>query len=120
MRPTDVLREVTLASRQALGLEPWSRMKVEYDGLDAALPWMQEHAHALGISATRLRDGAASVLDYLRRRRALHDPDYEIFTKYWMDGDREVQQAICRISAVPPGRSSAGRPPRNGSWSSSG
>ena len=87
-----VLREVTLASRQALGLEPWGRMKVEYDGLDAALPWMQEHAHALGISATRLRDGAASVLDYLRRRRALHDPDYEIFTKYWMDGDREVQQ----------------------------
>ena len=32
------------------------------------------------------------MLDYLRRRRALHDPEYEVFTKYWKDGDREVQQ----------------------------
>ena len=32
-----VLREVTLI-RQAIGLEPWGRMKVEYEGLDAALP----------------------------------------------------------------------------------
>ena len=32
-----VLREVTLSSRQSIGLEPWGRMKVEYDGLDASL-----------------------------------------------------------------------------------
>ena len=87
-----VLREVTLASRQALGLEPWGRMRVEYDGLDTSAPWIQERAHELGVSAERLRDGVASVLDYLRRRRALHDPEHEIFTKYWMDGDREIQQ----------------------------
>ncbi len=87
-----VLREVTLASRQALGLEPWGRMKVEYAGLDASLPWIQERAHELGISAEHLREGVAGVLDYLRRRRALHDPEHEIFTKYWKDGDREVQQ----------------------------
>ena len=87
-----VLREVTLASRQALGLEPWGRMKVDYDGLDASLPWLQERAHQLGISAEQLREGVASVLDYVRRRRALHDPEYEVFTKAWMDGDREVQQ----------------------------
>ena len=87
-----VLREVTLAARQALGLEPWGRMKVQYAGLDASLPWIQERAHELGISAEQLRDGVAGVLDYLRRRRALHDPEHEVFTKYWMDGDREVQQ----------------------------
>ena len=87
-----VLREVTLASRQALGLEPWGRMKVEYAGLAASLPWIQERAHELGISAEHLREGVAGVLDYLRRRRALHDPEHEIFTKYWKDGDREVQQ----------------------------
>ena len=87
-----VLREVTLASRQALGLEPRGRMRVEYDGLDTSAPWIQERAHELGVSAERLRDGVASVLDYLRRRRALHDPEHEIFTKYWMDGDREIQQ----------------------------
>ena len=87
-----VLREVALSSRQALGLEPWGRMKVEYEGLDASLPWIQDHAHALGIPAERLCEGVASVLDYLRRKRALHDPEHEIFTRHWMEGDREIQQ----------------------------
>ena len=87
-----VLREVALTSRQARGLEPWGRMKVEYEGLDASSAWIQEHAHALGIAAERLREGVAGVLDYLRRRSALYDPEHEIFTKYWMEGDREIQQ----------------------------
>ena len=98
-----VLREVTLASRQALGLEPWGRMKVEYDGLDASLPWIQERAHRLGVSAARLRDGVAGVLDYLRRRRALYDPEHEVFTKYWMEGDREIQQGYLPILRGPAG-----------------
>ncbi len=87
-----VLREVALSSRQSLGLEPWGRMKVGYEGLDTFSPWIQERAHELGISAEHLREGVASVLDYLRRKRALHDPEHEIFTKYWMEGDREIQQ----------------------------
>ncbi|MFA5786294.1 MAG: DEAD/DEAH box helicase [Actinomycetota bacterium] len=87
-----VLREVTLSSRQSIGLEPWGRMKVDYEGLDPALPWIQEHAHELGMPAEDLRDGVASLLDYLRRKRVLHDPEREIFTKWWMDGDLEVQQ----------------------------
>ncbi len=87
-----VLREVAMSSRQALGLEPWGRMKVAYAGLNAALPWIQEHAHKLGIPSERLCKGVAGVLDYLRRKRALYDPEFEIFTKYWMEGDREIQQ----------------------------
>ena len=87
-----VLREVTVSARQALGLEPWGRMKVKYDGLSASDRWVQEQAYQLGISADRLRDGVAGVLDYFRRRGALLDPEYKIFTKYWMDGDLEIQQ----------------------------
>ena len=98
-----VLREIALSSRQALGLEPWGRMKVEYDGLDATLPWIQERAHALGIAAGRLREGVASVLDYLRRKRTLHDPEHEIFTKYWMEGDREIQQGYLPSFLAPNG-----------------
>ncbi len=67
-----VLREITLASRQALGLEPWGRMKVEYAGLDASLPWIQQRAHDLGVSAEHLREGVASVLDYLGGARGRH------------------------------------------------
>ena len=87
-----VLREVALPSRQALGLEPWGRMKVEYEGLDTAAPWIQEHAHRIGISAERLRDGVAGVLDFFRRKRALYDAEYGIFTKYWQEGSPEIQQ----------------------------
>ena len=87
-----VLREVTLSTRQSIGLEPWGRMKVDYEGLDATLPWIQENANALGMPAEDLRDGVAGLLDYLRRKRVLYDPEREIFTKYWMDGDLEVQQ----------------------------
>ena len=87
-----VLREVALPSRQALGLEPWGRMKVEYEGLDTAAPWIQEHAHRIGISAERLRGGVAGVLDFFRRKRALYDAEYGIFTKYWQEGSPEIQQ----------------------------
>ena len=98
-----VLREVALSSRQSLGLEPWGRMKVEYEGLEAALPWIQERAHALGISAGSLREGVAGVLDYLRRKRTLYDPEHEIFTRYWMEGDREIQQGYLPSFLAPNG-----------------
>lgn len=87
-----VLREVTLSSRQAIGLEPWGRMKVEYEGLETGLPWIQRTAAELGMPPEDLRDGVASVLDYLRRKRVLWDAEREIFTQYWMDGDLEIQQ----------------------------
>jgi hypothetical protein len=87
-----VLREVTLSSRQAIGLEPWGRMKVEYLGLDTSLPWVQRNSVDLGIPPEDLRDGVASVLDYFRRKRVLYDPEREIFTRYWMEGDLEIQQ----------------------------
>jgi hypothetical protein len=87
-----VLREVTLSSRQAIGLEPWGRMKVDYKGLETGLPWIQRTAVQLGMPPEDLRDGVASVLDYLRRKRVLWDPEREIFSKYWMEGDLEIQQ----------------------------
>ena len=67
-------------------------MKVEYEGLDTAAPWIQEHAHRIGVSAERLRGGVAGVLDFFRRKRALYDVEYGIFTKYWQEGSPEIQQ----------------------------
>jgi hypothetical protein len=98
-----VLREVTLSSRQAIGLEPWGRMKIEYQGLGASLPWIQQHARELGMPPEDLRDGVASLLDYLRRKRVLHDADYQVFTKYWMDGDQELQQGYLPQLGAPAG-----------------
>ena len=87
-----VLREVTLSSRQSIGLEPWGRMKVEYAELGTGLSWIRQTAIELGMSSEEMRDGVASVLDYFRRKRVLYDPEREIFSKYWMDGDLEIQQ----------------------------
>lgn len=87
-----VLREVTMSARQPIGLEPWGRLRIEYLGLESTLPWIQEQAVRFGMPADDLRDGVASLLDYLRRRRILHDPEHEIFTRYWQDGDLEIQQ----------------------------
>ena len=98
-----VLREVTLSSRQSIGLEPWGRMKVEYEGLDVSLPWIQQQAHVLGMPAEDLRDGVAGALDYLRRMRALYDPEYEIFNRYWLDGDLEIQQGYLPQLGAPRG-----------------
>ena len=48
-----VLREITLSSRQSIGLEPWGRMKVDYIGLEPTLPWIQQNAHLLGMPHDR-------------------------------------------------------------------
>lgn len=98
-----ILREITLSSRQSIGLEPWGRLKVSYEGLDASWPWIQRNANTLGMPAEDLRDGVATVLDYLRRKRVLHDPEREIFSKYWMDGDLEVQQGYLPQIGAPVG-----------------
>jgi hypothetical protein len=98
-----VLREVTMSARQAIGLEPWGRLRVDYKGLEAGLSWIQRQAHQLGMPADDLRDGVASLLDYLRRRRVLHDPEQEIFTKYWQDGDLELQQGYLPQLGSPTG-----------------
>ena len=98
-----VLREVTLSSRQSIGLEPWGRMKVEYEGLDTGLPWIQRTAVDLGMPPEDLRDGVASVLDYFRRKRVLYDPEREVFGKYWMDGDLEIQQGYLPQLGAPTG-----------------
>ena len=96
-----VLREVALSSRQALGLEPWGRMKVQYEGLDPAAPWIQQQAHRLGVSPDRLREGVAGVLDFFRRRRALYDAEHGIFSKYWQEGSPEVQQGYLPLFRGP-------------------
>lgn len=111
-----VLRETTLSPRQALGLEPWGRMKVRYDGLSPSLPWIQEQAFRLGLPADRLMDGVASVLDYFRRRGALLDPEYRVFTKYWGDGSPEVQQGFVPSFVKPLGLKLRRKPTEKSQW----
>lgn len=98
-----ILREITISARNPFGLEPWGRLKIEYDGLSESLPWIQNQSRLLNISPGELCDGIACILDYFRRKRILHDPAREIFTKFWMDGDIEVQQNYLSQFGTPVG-----------------
>jgi ATP-dependent helicase YprA (DUF1998 family)/SOS-response transcriptional repressor LexA/ribosomal protein L40E len=98
-----VLREVTLGLRQSIGLEPWGRIKVDYEGLRPGLAWIRQQANALGMPAEDLCEGVAGLLDYLRRKRVVWDPEGQIFSKYWLDGDLEVQQGYLSQTGGPCG-----------------
>lgn len=98
-----VLREISESARQPLGLEPWGRMKVDYAGLDASLPWIQDHANRLGLPPESMRDGVAAALDYVRRQKVLYDAKYVTFTRNRLAGDLEIQQGYLRRSGGPKG-----------------
>ncbi|MDA2923350.1 DEAD/DEAH box helicase [Acidobacteria bacterium AH-259-L09] len=96
-----VLREVATGKRQRLGLEPWGRLKVRYEGLNDNLPFFQDWASRLNCDAGELVEGVACLLDNYRRGRILLDRDGRIFSRYWRDGDREVQRGY--LPAFPGG-----------------
>ena len=87
-----VLREITLASNQQIGLEPWGRIKVRYDKLSASAPVIQQWAKRLKIPPDDLEAGVASLLDLLRRRQMIYDPLAGIYSKYWHEGEKEIQR----------------------------
>jgi ATP-dependent helicase YprA (DUF1998 family)/rubrerythrin len=86
-----ILREITLSPRQVLGLEPWGRMRIDYTGLSANLPFIVRNSRGLRLPPDELCSGITTLLDYLRRQRVLFDPVHKTFSKYWNDGDLEIQ-----------------------------
>lgn len=98
-----VLREVTMAANQQIGLEPWGRLKVTYQGLDASGRFIQTWSHRLKIPPDDLVAGVAALLDHLRRRRLLFDSRREIFSRFWNEGDREIQRGYLPMMPGPQG-----------------
>ncbi|MFV1967439.1 MAG: helicase-related protein [Pirellulaceae bacterium] len=98
-----VLREVTTAANQQVGLEPWGRLKVRYDRLDPSAPFVQTWSNKLHLPPGEFTAGIAAVLDHLRRRRLLYDSRRAIFSRYWNEGDREVQRGYLPVLPGPQG-----------------
>ncbi len=84
-----VLREIATGVKQRLGLEPWGRIRVNYVGLDAAMPFVQKWKDVLNIDADVLAEGIAALLDHVRRTRILHDAT-KLFEKMWTTDLKEV------------------------------
>jgi hypothetical protein len=98
-----VLREVTMAANQQIGLEPWGRLRVTYRSLDPSARFIQSWSNKLGVPPEDLMAGVAALLDHLRRRRLLYDSRREIFTRYWNEGDREIQRGYLPVLPGPQG-----------------
>ena len=98
-----MLREVTMAANQQIGLEPWGRLKVTYHGLDASAAFLQTWSARLKMTPDELTSGVAALLDHLRRRQLLHDSRRQIFSRYWNEGDREIQRGYLPVMPGPQG-----------------
>jgi hypothetical protein len=99
-----VLREVVTGVKQRIGLEPWGLMQIEYANLSPSLPFIEEWSHILGLSATDLTNGIASLLDHVRRNSILLDREEKIFSHLWKEGDFEVQRGYLPIlQGIPKG-----------------
>lgn len=99
-----VLREITTAASQRVGLEPWGRLQVNYLGLTPDLPFIQTWAKRLAATPERMTEGVASLLDTLRRRRHVYDEPTRLYSRIWDEGDREVLRGyLPRQKDVPQG-----------------
>lgn len=85
-----IIRELTQGARQSTGLEPLGRLKVAYQGLDPKLPVILKWSKLLDCKAELLADGIASLLDAARSRRMVFDPVTRAYSKFWLDGEKEV------------------------------
>ena len=87
-----VLREITTSMRQRVGLEPWGRLIVEYSGLVPDLPFFRRWSTVLETTPADLASGVATLLDIARRGGLLLDREGLIFSRFWQDGDFEIQR----------------------------
>jgi len=98
------LGEATTGVTQRIGLEPWGRLRVTYQGLVPDAPLVADWALRLGVPPGLLADGIASLLDRLRRTLHVLDRHAGIFSRYWQEGDRYIQNGyLPRLPGVPKG-----------------
>lgn len=96
-----VLRELATGVKQRLGLEPWGRLKVEYQGLHAGLEPIMRWAEQFQLRPEALCEGIAALLDHHRRQRMLSDPT-RVFENLWSSGQKEVMYGYLPASPMGP------------------
>jgi transcription elongation factor Elf1 len=87
-----LVREWSTGFKQRDSLETWGKARVIYADVEAGHPWIMDWARKLMLPPEALAAGIASLLDTYRRNRLLHDIGAPIFSRYWREGDDEVQR----------------------------
>ncbi len=73
-------------------LESWGIVKVVYKDVDKDNAWIREWAETLKLTPEDLANGICALLDVYRRTRLFHDEQAPIFSRYWREGDEEIQR----------------------------
>src|SRR2546428_14128260 len=89
-------------SKQRDTEKPWGKACVIYCVIEPTHPWIKEWAENLELTPDNLATGIASLLDAYRRNRLLHDVGAPIFSRYWREGDDEVQRGYLPFFDFPP------------------
>ncbi|MFQ5751488.1 MAG: helicase-related protein, partial [bacterium] len=97
--------ELVTRIKQPIGLESWGRIRVNYRDVNSESPFVIRQANRMGVPASDLADGICALLDVMRRQNyLLFDHEFSMFTRYWADGDREIQRGYFpRMPGVPKG-----------------
>jgi len=99
-----VLREAVTGVKQRVGLEAWGRMRVDYAGLAAGLPFFARWATVAGVRAEQLHSGVANLLDSERKKMVVWDGRTRIFSKFWHESERDIQRGyLPELKGVPKG-----------------
>lgn len=90
-----VLRELTVRTKDRIGLEPWGRLCVTYTGLTDKVPFFSKWSSVTGLASSELMRGVELLLDRERRNsHLLLDREGHIFTRFWREGLREIQNGF--------------------------
>lgn len=99
-----ILREITTGLKQRIGLEPWGRLQIQYGGLMPEIPFAQQWAPQIQLSPEDLVHGIAVLLDITRRNNIVLDREGRIFSRFWREGDFEIQRGYMPLlKGVPKG-----------------
>lgn len=98
-----VLREIATGLKERTGLEPWGRLRVEYAGLAADLPFVREWSERLTLNPEDLVQGIAALLDHLRRNMMLLDQTRVFSRLMGLDDFWSSRGYIPRLEGVPQG-----------------
>lgn len=97
-----LVREWSTGFKQRDSLETWGKARVVYADIEPEHPWIQEWAHLLNLTPDELATGIASLLDAYRRNRLFYDSIAPIFSRYWREGDYDVQRGFLPFFDFPP------------------
>lgn len=85
-------RELSLGTRCAVGLEAWGRLRVSYRDISSTTREILQMAQEFALPVDDVALCIEGILDYLRWKRIVFEPENKIYTKCFMEGDALVQQ----------------------------